>query len=291
MDLDQRLAAALAVDQVEELTGGHQSRVFRATDRNGLPVVVKVFDASMVDRVELDARLDVTAALADVDPRVCRPLVVAGRRVTELTLANGRHHYVVCFEFAHGTELDPARADDAARMGAALAELHASMSQLPATSLPVVRALRTAPAADASIAGPHQLLHGDFHASNLRESGGVVRIFDLDDCGYGPPAFDVAITLYMVLFDATVKATNETYERFRRSFVESYAGSSGTLLPDATLDHFIDLRVLALGSWLDDLHNAPIGTRTSSQEWQTTLGNFVGGYRRATCWRTSRIAR
>jgi len=141
MDLVECLVAALDVYDVEELEGGHQSRVFRVTDRSGLPVVAKVLDGPMADRGELDARLDVTAALADLDPRVCRPLLRDGRRVTEIASPDGRHqYYAVCFELALGAEPDPASTDDATRMGAALATLHVSMSRLPATSLPVVRA-------------------------------------------------------------------------------------------------------------------------------------------------------
>jgi Ser/Thr protein kinase RdoA (MazF antagonist) len=282
MDLAGRVAAALGVDEVEELTGGHQSRVFRVAKRNGLPAVAKVLDASAVDRNELDVRLDVTAAVADVDPRVCRPLVVGNERVVELSSTTCGDRYIVCFEFAFGSAPDPARAVDAGRMGAALSQLHVSMSQLPASPLPVVSALRTMPVDAVPAAGAHQLLHGDFNANNLRETGGVVRIFDLDDCGYGPPAFDVGNALYMVLFDASVHGTAETYETFRRSFVAGYVSSPGPPLPEESLDHFIELRVQALGAWLDDLDNAPIGIRTASPAWQASLRSFVSGYRPTT---------
>ena len=231
MDLADRLVRALGVDEAEELDGGHQSRVFRVVGRDGVPAVAKVLDASTVDRLELDARLDVTAALADLDPRVCRPLLIGGQRVTELTAADGRQRYVVCFEFAAGRAPDPAQADDAERMGTTLSELHSSMSRLPPTPLPLVAALRTSSADGMPDAGAHQLVHGDFNASNLRVAGGVVRIFDLDDCGYGPPAFDVANALYMVLFDAFIQGAVETYETFRRSFLAGYVGASGSSLP------------------------------------------------------------
>lgn len=282
MDLVERIVGALGVAEAQELGGGHQSRVFQVIDRSGLPVVAKVLDASMVDRLELDTRLDVTASLAEIDPRVCRPLLIGGRRVTEITSTGGRHqHYVVCFELAVGTEPDPARADDAARMGAALADLHMSMGQLPATSLPVVHALRAAPAEQVPGAGAHQLLHGDFHASNLRQADGVVRIFDLDDCGYGPPAFDVANALYMVLFDSVTHGSVETYECFRPSFVEGYVDASGSAIPEATLDCLIDRRVRTLRAWLDDLDNAPVGIRTATQTWLAVLRSFVGDHRPA----------
>lgn len=188
----------------------------------------------------------------------------------------------VCFEFASGTAPDPARAADSARMGAALARLHLSMSQLPKTTLPPVSALRTVGADNVAAAGAHQLLHGDFNASNLRESDGAIRIFDLDDCGNGPPVFDIANALYMVLFDASTDGTMKTYETFRRSFLEGYAGTGGQSFPQKSLDRFIDLRVQALGAWLDDLANAPLGVRASSAAWQATLRSFVARYRPTT---------
>lgn len=283
MDLAERLVAVLGVAEVEELDGGHQSRVFRVIGRTGLVTVAKVLDASMVDRGELDVRLAVTDALADLHPRVCRPLLTDGRRVTELTSADGGQRYIVCYEFALGTEPDPARAVDAGSMGAALSELHGSMSQIPATLLPVVDALRSVAVVGAPELGAHQLLHGDFNASNLRQADGAMKIFDLDDCGYGPPAFDVANALYMVLFDSVTRGTAETYETFRRSFVAGYVSGSGPLLPETSLDHLLDLRVRALALWLDDLDRAPIGIRTASRAWQATLRSFVASYRPAIC--------
>lgn len=123
------------------------------------------------------------------------------------------------------------------------------------------------------------MLHGDFNASNLRESSGMIRIFDLDDCGYGPPAFDIANALYMVLFDASTAGTFKTYENFRRAFLDGYVGAAGPSFPPECLDRFIDLRVQALGAWLDDLANAPLGVRFASTAWQATLRSFVASYR------------
>lgn len=150
VDLAERIVEVFAADEVEELGGGHQSRVFRVVSRNGAVAVAKVLDATTVDRHELDARLDVTAALADLDPRVCRPLLIGRERVTEVTVVDGQVRYVVCFEFAEGLAPDPAKATDAERMGTTLWELHASMSVLPAASLPLVSTARRCAANDAS---------------------------------------------------------------------------------------------------------------------------------------------
>ena len=47
--------------------------------------VAKVLDASMIDRADLEARLVVITALADIDHHVCRPLPIDGQLAVELT--------------------------------------------------------------------------------------------------------------------------------------------------------------------------------------------------------------
>jgi Ser/Thr protein kinase RdoA (MazF antagonist) len=279
VDLAEHLGALLGADDVVELGGGHQSRVCKVGLPGGSVAVAKVLDAIVTDRVELEARLRVTSALADIDSRVCRPVVVGQHPVID-TVVDGRDRYVVCFEYAPGQPPDPSNRADAERMGAALAHLHASLRRVPEAPLPLVAALRTAPPEPAASGGAVQLLHGDFNADNLRATNDGLRVFDLDDCGYGPPAFDVANALYLVLFDATVDRTPAKYETFRRSFVPAYLAACDPPVPVDDLDRFIDLRVAALRAWTEDLDHAPTGIRTASAEWLETLRSFVATYRR-----------
>ena len=268
----------LGATEVEELGGGHQSRAFRVVLRDGSTAVAKVFDATSVDRAELDARVTVVTALADLDPRVCRPLAVDGAVVA---VTGADRAYIVCFEHADGRPPDPADPTDAARMGTALATLHESMREVPTTRLPLVATLRDAGEETLALGGAVQLLHGDFHAGNLRVGPAGLRIFDLDDCGYGPPAFDLANALYMVRFDSVVEGRPAVYASFERSFVPAYARTRGESIPSDVLEHFIDRRVDALAGWIDDLAGAPIGIRTAPPEWLGTLRAFVATYRSA----------
>jgi Ser/Thr protein kinase RdoA (MazF antagonist) len=279
MDLIERLRAALPIDSIESLSGGHQSRVFSAVGPSGR-LVVKVQDASLVDRTELLARLDVVAALAELHARVCRPLSVGDTRVVELRSDGQVEHYVTCFDFAPGTAPDPERPTDAEQMGTALAHLHRSMRQLPPVPLPAVAALRTPAAEELASTVDRQLLHGDFNAGNLRLDAGAVNIFDFDDCGYGPPAFDVANALYMVAFDGYVSERSEVYDRFRTSFVHGYVDGSPASLDGETIDRLIDLRVDALSAWLDDLDHAPADIKNASSTWLATLRGFVVDHHR-----------
>lgn len=282
MDLVEYLTYSLDLSEVDALAGGHQSSVFRAVRRDGARVAVKSIDASLVDREELEIRLSVVNALADHDPRVCRPVVLGGDLIIDLAMSEGQDRYLVGYEFASGEEPDPTRASDSARMGAALSDLHESMRELPIVALPVIGALRAASMDGAYAISTGQLLHGDFSASNLRQIGEEVRIFDFDDCGYGPPEFDVANALYMVLFDQTRRGTPRIYETFRQSFIDGYLNSSGPSIRTDSLDRFIDLRVHALALWLDDLDSAPIGIRNAPSAWHATLRSFVSSYRSST---------
>ena len=45
-------------------------------------------------------------------------------------------------------------------------------------------------------ANPIQVIHGDLHGWNLMWHEGELSLFDFDDCGYGIPHQDLAVTLY-----------------------------------------------------------------------------------------------
>jgi Ser/Thr protein kinase RdoA (MazF antagonist) len=262
------LDALLDAASISELHGGHQSRVFLATDSSGEMIVAKVTDASLVDRTIFATRVDVVAELGDVDRRVCRPMPVDDRLVTEIEFG-GQLHLLVCYEYAHGDAVDNS---DAELMGRTLAGLHRSMAQLDRVDLPAVAAL------SGSTSDEDQLIHGDFNSGNLRRRDGAVRVFDFDDCGYGPVEFDVANALYMVLFDAVTSGVPAAYSAFRERFVVGYRSAVVRQPTDEALDRFIARRVEALRGWLDDLQQAPIGIRTATPEWHAVLRSFVETY-------------
>lgn len=258
------------------MSAGHQSRVFKASGPAGSqPIVVKVLDASLVDRRDVEARVGVVGRLARVDRRVCGLLPLDGRFVTEVDIDGERVGLVTCYEYAAGSTMVAAKRSDARLMGQALALLHVSMRDIEPVDLPLVAALRVAPV---ELAGGVQLLHGDFNDGNVRHIDGRIRIFDFDDCGYGPPVFDVANALYMVLFASMTGGTMSSYRSFEQAFVSGYGAASGHVLHGDDVNAFIDLRVKALESWLDDLETAPIGIRAATPTWHATLRSFVGTY-------------
>lgn len=275
MDLVRRLQALIGAAAVRALTAGHQSQAFEITFAEGRRRVAKVIDAALVDATLVAVRAEMVAALGSIDPRVCGPLLVEGRYVNEIERDDGATALVICTEFADGVVPDVGDPVAAEAMGSTLAGLHRAMARLEPRAIPRVAALQ---AVNSAVGDDEQLLHGDFNADNLRINGTAVRVFDFEDCGYGPRSFDVANALYMVLFTATVDGDIDRFAVFEEAFLCGYRTTSDEPLDLATVDRFVDLRVDALSRWLDDLSTAPIGIRTATAEWHATLRAFVSGY-------------
>jgi len=259
----------LGVTIDRELHAGKQSRVFAAT-LDGRRVAVKLTDGRLADRAELVERMLMVEALAAEIEAVVAPLRIDDELVHAVS-----GWLVTATPFVDGRQADVAVAGDARLLGRTLAGLHRGLARLPMLELPPVAALRVDHDTDRN---RWQLLHGDFSDQNVIVTSAVLRVFDFDDCGYGPFVHDLAQSLYMVLFDAHVNANSARYEAFRPLFLEGYADAAGTAVDQAVVDSFIGARIAALGRWLDDLATAPIGIRTSSPEWRTTLRVFVSSH-------------
>ena len=252
-----------------------------------------MLDPDLVDRGRLLTRLDALVRLGETDRDVCAPVPVRGRLVNDIASGDGRRLWAVAYDFAAGIAPDIDSTDDARRMGRALARLHASMAALPRYDLPPLTAfpptsdldavardlgLPAAPDPPAPDDGPSQLLHGDFSSKNVRVDGSTWRIFDFDDCGYGPVRHDLAHSLYFVLFGAMTTAEPGTYPRFRDGFLDGYRQQAGTTPAEEVLDALITCRVLTLASWLAHPDTSPPGIRNASPEWRDGLAAFVRRY-------------
>lgn len=282
--------AALGLSDLRPIAGGHQSLAVYEARLDDQHVAVKVLEARSADRAGLDARLEVVSRLAAAADEVCAPVPVRGRLVSEV---GPEPTYAIAYEFAEGTAPDLHHPEEAALMGRALADLHASMAALPPVPLPALAAfpppsdlatvaddvgVPAARVAEAPPNSPQQLLHGDFSSKNVRVAGERWRVFDFDDCGYGPVELDLANSLYFVLFEALTGPGPEHYLQFRDTFLAGYRDRSGHEPADAVLDGLITRRVVVLATWLTDPATASPGVRAASKRWRTTLGNFVRDY-------------
>jgi Ser/Thr protein kinase RdoA (MazF antagonist) len=270
------LSHFLGTDDLLRLHGGYQSLVYAAVADDGSPCVAKLRGTTGTDRATLATQMLMMANLAVVDPRVCSPLVKDDSYVLDVD-THGRTKFGTLFELAKGEIPDHARSTDAQLMGVELSKLHTSLLSLPEYEIPLVPALAAVDFEPGSAS--LQLIHGDFSSQNLRKTEGSVRIFDFDDCGYGTREFDVANSLYMVLFDTVVNDRDSGYRDFEEAFVDGYrTDSTETPLNLEALPTFIDMRVNALKTWLAKPRAAPAGIRTATTQWRHTLGQFVEQY-------------
>ena len=251
---------------VGELHGGHQSRVYTARAASG-ELVVKLTDRRSVDDAYV-ARLELASELASADTRIVGPLRHHGSLASELG-----EWFAVTYPIVEGRH--PVHSDraDVTDMGVALASVHRSMRALVIADVPRVAALRGS-VGELHGAGPDQLLHGDYSSANVVMTDQGMRIIDLDDAGWGPVEFEIGNTLYMALFDATLRDEVDGYRQFRAWFVDSYVEAAAGPLQLEVVEAAIRLRKRALAGWLDDLRNAPPGIRSASPEWRRVLRRF-----------------
>jgi Ser/Thr protein kinase RdoA (MazF antagonist) len=255
------------VSEPVEVHGGKQSRVVAAIV-DGQKVAVKLTDKQLADEAALDARMRAVEALSVRLSNVVPPIRIDGEFIQPIG-----GWLMTTTPWIDGDRLDVATSDDARTMGRTLALLHQALASLPACEIPPVAAL--ASVQPDAVGSPWQLLHGDFSDQNLIATPALLRVFDFDDCGYGPIEYDLANSLYMVFFETEVNAVQVQYEQFRTAFLAGYVEGARHNVDETIVSEMITLRINALGRWLEDLESAPIGIRTLSAEWQEKLRLFV----------------
>ncbi len=232
---------------------------------------MKLTQAELVDRDVLERRMAMVAELAALDCSVVAPALVGDR----LVLPFG-DWLITATSYVEGERVDHSRSVAGTLLGATLAGLHRSMRQLPTVRLPRVAALVAGSTDRWATTTSDQILHGDLSASNTVLTPQGLRVLDFDDCGYGPIEFDVANSLYMVMFDTWSNGRPQSqYADFRAAFTSSYSEAAGREVAASAIDPLIAVRVMALKQWISDPATAPIGIRNSSPEWIETLHRFV----------------
>jgi len=257
-----------------ELYDGEQSRVFDVR-LGSIRLAAKLTDRRVADRTLLETRATVAEHVGATHIEVVGPTPIDGSLVQPIGA-----WLMSATPYVGGARPSAADPGEVAALGEALARLHTALSDVPEFDLPPVAALAgTDRAVDRT---GWQLLHGDFSTKNVLSTSRGLRIIDFDDCGYGPAEYDVANSLYMELFDATVNDRPERYAAFRPAFLSGYRSLSTRNVADAAIDEMIDARVAALDRWLDDLATAPIGIRFASPDWHATLADFVRSHHSST---------
>lgn len=289
------LVGALDFEDLAAVPEGKQNFVFSCLLR-GEKSIVKVTDSRHRTRRMLEAQVSMLSALSRYNSDVCAPKPVSDKTyIAELEL-EGVPFYVTVYPYAPGRGADVRL--DGYLMGQTLAKLHSSMRLLPTydfeeigTGVNLARVKSASQSLTPGVSdkifvglelcskSSSQLLHGDFSSSNIRIEK-AVTIFDFDNCVYGSAAYELANSLYMVLFDVVEHRRGDLsrYRKFRRNFLAGYASSSGEPVQEHLTDVFISYRVLLLSSWLQDPDDAPLFIRQAPSSWLVTLQKFVNTY-------------
>ena len=121
------------------------------------------------------------------------------------------------------------------------------------------------------------LIHGDYNTSNALVDGAELRIFDFDDIAYHWYDYDLANSLYMVLFDFRNQNDLSQFLSFRDLFLEKTAASSEYDV--SGIHNFIHYRVLLLEGWLDTPDIGPQFVGELTAEWKLELRNFIAWFK------------
>ena len=122
---------------------------------------------------------------------------------------------------------------------------------------------------DPLFAQPRQLIHGDLHVWNTKWVDGRLAIIDFDDCGFGVPLQDLAISSYYVRDRAGAQAAIlDGYEQVRPlpahtdEQFEALVASRNLLLLNSIMPHvtagmddflpgYVERTVTRMSGWLD----------------------------------------
>ena len=283
----------LGLTDVKPVPEGKQNYVYTYSS-HGEKRILKVTDARHRSLKALQTQSEMLKELSISGASVCAPVTDDELSIRKLTIKDA-DFYAIAYPFAKGRTPDVKSSADIRMMGTSLAKLHKIMRKLKPYSFPAiaetvklveVQQIAQSQEAEAicDAVARHfedsntQLLHGDFNVGNLKIDEDQMSIFDFDNCLYGTTAYELAQTLYMVLFSQTTRGEISVYKAFRNIFLEAYFEISDDPIDIRTIEHLIGYRVLMLASWLAKPNNAPLFIRQSSQIWLDTLSRFIETY-------------
>lgn len=237
-------------------------------------VVVKIHragtdPAALAMRVQTAARLGagggpLLAPLSSaVDPAPEQRWMTRWPRVSTVVRDTGRLPWAAAgalLAVLHTCEIGPALPGHRA-----VDRIRGALQRLPADAPPVIRAAAQALPPRAWDPSPRDrpatLVHGDFHLGQLGQlAGGPWQLIDIDDLGFGDPAWDLARA-------AGFWAAGLIPHADWQDFIDGYRGGCGPALP-GTGDPWDVLEPLARGAVV---HAAAVGARYPGDESQVEL--------------------
>ena len=256
--------------EIHDHIRGCQNEVFRATVQ-GESCILRLTDPDHRSRESLDEELRLLRDLEAGTSIPVKSLTFPSGRLIEETQYRGRRFNAVIFPLVEGDSFDISSFARAFEFGALLAELHTALSELSCWYDLIVMENRTETS---------HLLHGDFNPSNVLSSDGSIIIIDFENVCYSSYEYELANTIYMVLFDARHDPGGFMDSGFIKSFLAGYTRDRS--VDFETVRSEVDRRVSKLIGWLDDLTSAPLSISSSPESWKNELESFIQAYRKGT---------
>jgi Ser/Thr protein kinase RdoA (MazF antagonist) len=222
-------------------------------------------DHRPVERITTE--VDLLTDLTQVTDCVIAPRPFPSGRLVEAVRFEDRSYNAVLFPRVDGAHAEFSSFNTAFRLGELLAELHTALGALDRKyDLPVMK----------NVASANHLIHGDFGAANVLQARHSFVIIDFEDACYSSHAYELANSLYMMLFDSRHAVADLIAARPAQGFLQGYTKHITVVLDEVR--PAIDQRVRLLAGWLTDPSAAPFSISTSSDDWRKELTKFVNAY-------------
>ncbi len=273
-----------------------QNSVYSA-DVAGRQVIFRITPEKHRSAEEIDAEIQFLRYLLNFTTIVCCPIpTLQGGYFVEIKADECLT--VCCFERALGHQPSTNNQDEVKLFARGLREIHV-LSRKLAETLPRRSAVDSSfyKIEPASRRDEHSkiltwidelprhqesfgIIHGDYNTSNVLISGRQIRIFDFDDISYHWYDYDIANTLYMVLFDFRNSEDLTPFVRFKENFIKEMNCGQDLVQYDACrIDNFLHYRVILLEYWMNHPSNGPLFIRNMTKKWAEELASFITWFR------------
>lgn len=132
------------------------------------------------------------------------------------------------------------------------------------------------------------LIHGDYNTGNILLQDGRAKVFDFDDCAYHWYDYEIANTIYMVLFSLRASTDLSVFTQFRSLWLNALMADGNPVgYEPRNINNFVYYRVLLLEGWIKEPELGPLFIVNASESWKAELLAFIDWFKER--WGTLQI--
>lgn len=244
-----------------------QNHVFKVI-LNGDTYILRLSEPAhrSVERLQTEINLLTDLQLATTLTIV--PMRFPSGKLIDTVTHEGMHYFATIFPFVNGSPSNIKSESSAFYFGSLLAQLHTVLAGLENQyNLPV---------SQNKSSGKRYLIHGDFNPTNVLTTNTSSTIIDFEDACYSTYEYELANSIYMIMFDYRHNPIQFRDSGFISGFLGGYTDSREIDLQG--IRTCMDERVSMLQQWLTEPSSAPLSIASSSESWKQELTNFVMSY-------------